>query len=449
MSYAKPLYYTNISDGIVGGTGPTGIQGPQGIPGTNTGTGATGNTGPTGPTGLAGPQGIKGDTGYTGYTGPQGIPGTNTGTGATGPQGPIGYTGAGGAIGYWGAFWSDLSQNNTDPATSLAMTFTNTDPDSFGVGITGSNNSQIVVSNSGVYNIQFSAQISHPDPGSILNPIQIWFSKNGTAITDSNTFVTIDNQNSYSVAAWNYMLKLNANDYIEIFWYSPDIDVGLQYVSPTSEGPAVPSVITTVQQVMYTQQGPTGPTGPTGLVGPQGIEGDTGYTGYTGYTGPTGAIGPTGALGNIPGANYRDLIAFAFTQNSGTVGASIGANQYPPVIIFSQPTSVTLSYVNITWSNTSGGTKTINKIQLWDLTNCTNYQFSSFSTGPPINGATLIYTLISSYSGSNTTANTLNVQDIILSPTISPGGTPRPIGIVFDISGNNWFQLMSVVIGYS
>ncbi len=35
-----------------------------------------------------------------------------------------------------------------------------------------------------------------------------------------------------------------------------------------------------------------------------------------------------------------------------------------------------------------------------------------------------------------------------VSPVISPLATPRIIGIVFNIAVNNWYQLMSVVVGY-
>jgi hypothetical protein len=66
--------------------------------------------------------------------------------------------------------------------------------------------------------------------------------------------------------------------------------------------PAIPSIILTASQVMYTQLGPTGATGSTGATGATGPTGPTGATGATGPTGPqgaTGAVGPTGATGPI------------------------------------------------------------------------------------------------------------------------------------------------------
>jgi hypothetical protein len=297
--------------GPYGNQGPTGTQGPRGATGAccRGPPGATGAPGPAGgaqgETGSTGPQGYQGETGSTGEqgsTGPQGYQGETGSTGPqgyqgeTGAQGLIGSTGAGGALGYWGAFWSTQTQLNIDLSTPKAMTLNNTDPDSNGVSIVA--NSQITFSNAGVYNIQFSAQIQDTTSGGGGSQIiEIWFSKNGSPIPDSNTSLTTDNQNSYVVAAWNFMLKLNAGDYVEIFWYSTDTGIQLSAVSPVTTGPDIPSVIVTAQQVMYTQLGATGATGPQGVTGPQGATGITPWnsTNYIGVTGPgyTG-IGYTG-----------------------------------------------------------------------------------------------------------------------------------------------------------
>ena len=175
--------------GVYGPTGLTGDIGPtgsQGIPGTAVNTGATGTTGPTGLQGAA--SSVTGPTGQTGQTGPTGLQGAASSvtgpTGQTGPTGPIGLQGVGGALGYWGSFWSDASQNNVGGSTGgNIMTLNNTDPSSNGVSIVS--NSRITVANQGVYNIQFSVQVAKTDTGTDF--INIWFSKNGTAVADSNS----------------------------------------------------------------------------------------------------------------------------------------------------------------------------------------------------------------------------------------------------------------------
>jgi hypothetical protein len=205
-------------------------------------------------------------------------------------------TGAGGASGYWGAFWSNQDQSAANTTTAYPITLNNTDPDSTGVSIVS--NSQVTFANAGVYNIQFSAQADRVS-GSGSDSIDIWFRKNGTDIPESNTVVTVAGgaAAAKTVAAWNYMLNLSAGDYIELVWRTSDINLQLIHeaaaTSPTR--PAIPSVIITAQQVMYTQLGPQGATG---------IEGATGATGATGIgsTGATGVgtQGSTGATGVTP-----------------------------------------------------------------------------------------------------------------------------------------------------
>jgi hypothetical protein len=306
------------STGPTGGTGPTGPTGSQGVTGSTgvTGasiTGATGATGVTGPTGPTGSTGLTGNTGSTGSTGATGVTGQ---TGVTGPTGPTGVTGAtgvgvtgatgatgaGGTLGYWGSFWSTQDQVAANTTTAYPITYNNTDPDSNGVSIVS--NSRLTFAYAGVYDIQFSAQADRVS-GSGTDTVDIWFRKNGTDIADSNTVITVSGgaAAAKTVAAWNYMVELNANDYIELMWRTSDTRLELiadaAGTNPTR--PAIPSIILTASQVMYTQLGPTGstgPTGPTGITGSTGSTGPTGPTGADGFLGGTGATGPTGATGN-------------------------------------------------------------------------------------------------------------------------------------------------------
>ncbi len=218
-------------------TGPTGNTGP---------TGATGPTGDTGPTGATGPTGDTGPTGATGNTGSQG---------PTGNTGAIGHTGAGGALGYWGSFWSTNTQTNPSPAVIRTFTFNQFDSNNNGVSVISS--SQITFANAGVYNIQFSAQLEKTDNGDDI--LEIWLSKNGTAITDTNTKITLTGNSGKTVGAWNFLVNLNAGDYIELKWYSSDTAARIfaeeAVTSPVELArPAIPSIILTAQQVMYTQK---------------------------------------------------------------------------------------------------------------------------------------------------------------------------------------------------
>lgn len=289
------LYYVR-PDGIFpllgSGSGPTGPTGPPGPGG-----GGSGSTGPTGPTGATGPTGNAGPTGATGATGSQGLTGHTGPSGATGPTGAQGVAGAGGATGYYGSFYDTTDQTNT--VTSVARTmFLNSTAASNGVSVQNglSGPSRITFAHTGTYDIQFSAQFVHT--GNSSADVDVWLSKNGTNVPDSNTQITVAKvagADGKYVAAWDFLLNINGNDYVELYWSSPDNDVSIQSSGTASNPtrPAVPSVIVTAMQVAY--NGNTGPQGVTGPTGAQGVAGPTGHTGPTGPTGPQGATGVTGA----------------------------------------------------------------------------------------------------------------------------------------------------------
>ena len=222
------------------------------------------------------------------------------------------------------------------------MTLNNTDPNSNGVSIVS--NSQITVSNQGVYNIQFSAQVDRIS-GTGNDTINIWFKKNGVNIDDSNSIITVSGAAAAKdIPAWNYMLQLNAGDYIEIFWYSNDTNMRLITFNASGSIPAVPSVIVTVQQVMYTQAGPTGNTGPTGPTGTQNLAQTLQIGNNAGTTGinmnnqtisnvptisNTGSINITpgiGAIGNLNLMNGAAGSVNISTSSAGPTGAVVIAN---------------------------------------------------------------------------------------------------------------------------
>ena len=119
-------------------------------------------------------------------------------------------------------------------------------------GVIVSGGTKFVVSNAGIYNLQFSAQINKTS--SNTDEVAIWFRKNGTDIADSNTEMQVAKQGAYGklVAAWNFIEQMSANDYLEIVWASADITYELlgEPVQTTPYAkPATPSIIVTLTQV--------------------------------------------------------------------------------------------------------------------------------------------------------------------------------------------------------
>ena len=114
-----------------------------------------------------------------------------------------------------------------------------------------SNLTRIAFNDSGMYNIQFSAQIRRTTGGG-ASEIDIWFRKGGIDIPNSNTSLNVQNSAGYLVASWNffyYIDILQPNPFIEIMWATTDTSVQLAYASSNAVHPATPSVIVTVNKV--------------------------------------------------------------------------------------------------------------------------------------------------------------------------------------------------------
>jgi hypothetical protein len=156
-------------------------------------------------------------------------------------------SGSNGNFGFYGAFCSTVSQSNPSPNVSRSMQLETTEL-SNGVSIVSG--SRITVDNSGVYNLQFSAQLEKTDNG--VDIVYIWFKKNGSNVPRSNTSLDVTKQAGGSgrlVAAWNYVDTMNIGDYLEIIWQSADTNMILAYDPASGNYPSIPSVIATLTQI--------------------------------------------------------------------------------------------------------------------------------------------------------------------------------------------------------
>jgi len=143
--------------------------------------------------------------------------------------------------------YSTATQTNTGGGTApVAMRF---ETISAANEITIVNNTRITPSHTSEYNIQFSAQIDKTD--SNADDIDIWFAINGTAVPFSNTRLTLPTNNAKTVGSWNFITPLASTEYLEIYWYSADVDMRLYAEGPQTNPtrPGIPSVILTVWEI--------------------------------------------------------------------------------------------------------------------------------------------------------------------------------------------------------
>jgi len=148
----------------------------------------------------------------------------------------------------YGAFQDSTDQVAANTTTAYAITFDTTD---FSNGVTLSNSSRLNVSQSGIYDLQFSIQFKNTTNDT--QDVDVWFRKNGTNIDNSNSRFGLGPRKSsgdpsHMIGALNFFVSLAANDYVQIMWRPSDVGVSIEHfaasASPTR--PAVPSVIATM-----------------------------------------------------------------------------------------------------------------------------------------------------------------------------------------------------------
>ena len=147
----------------------------------------------------------------------------------------------------YGSFYDDQIQTNPVANVQREMKFRNTF-EAHNVSIVS--DSQITVAYAGVYNIQFSAQLDKTDSGE--DHVDIWLRYNGADVAWSNTRMTMPKNDAKLVAAWNFVLTMDAGSYAQIMWLSDDASMRLyaEAAGTSPVHPAIPSVILTVTRAV-------------------------------------------------------------------------------------------------------------------------------------------------------------------------------------------------------
>jgi hypothetical protein len=150
----------------------------------------------------------------------------------------------------YGAFSSYTSQSTTANTATL-VTMTNTD---FANGVSLNGSSNMVVTNPGIYNMQFSVQIENSD--NAPQDVFIWLRQNGVDIIGSTGKVGMPQRKdvanpSHDIKGWNYFLSMNAGDGVQIYWSTTNANVTIPtYIAsilPTK--PSTASVVATMSFV--------------------------------------------------------------------------------------------------------------------------------------------------------------------------------------------------------
>lgn len=146
----------------------------------------------------------------------------------------------------YGAWFDTTTQTNPVADTRRFMQL---NTQSLTDSITLVSGTRVVMPVSGIYDIEFSAQLQ-TSSGKV--DFDIWLIKNNVDVPWSNGRVEAEaNTAAATVANWNYLVNAVPGDNFQIGWSSPSTNAQLPSISGLTSPvrPDIPSVILTVQQV--------------------------------------------------------------------------------------------------------------------------------------------------------------------------------------------------------
>jgi hypothetical protein len=156
----------------------------------------------------------------------------------------------------WGSFYDTTDQIAASANAEYLIGLNTTDPDSRGISIVSG--TRITFARSGVYTITYSAQFVNTDTA--IHDINIWLRKNdsgtsGDVPASDSKFSIISSHggvDGHVIGTVNYMLKLAANDYLELVWSTTNVAASIQSLPASASAPAhpsIPGIILTAAQV--------------------------------------------------------------------------------------------------------------------------------------------------------------------------------------------------------
>lgn len=149
----------------------------------------------------------------------------------------------------YGAFSDYTSQTLASTTTIGTLQIGQTDF-SNNVSIVGG--SAITVVYAGVYDLQFSVQLTNPTTGA--EDATIWLRLNGVDVVGSAGLTSITPKhgsiNGVVIVGWNYLVEMQPDDYLQIMWTVDSTDLSIVTL-PAGTAPVHPSTASVVATMTF------------------------------------------------------------------------------------------------------------------------------------------------------------------------------------------------------
>ena len=232
-------------------------------------------------------------------------------------------------LGYYGAWQDNFTQTAAANNTAYAMIYRTVDLSNGVTVVTdGTNLTRITFANTGIYNIQFSAQLNNLSTST--EDVTIWLRKDGIDLPATGSIVGLAQRKSagdpyHTIASWNFVLSVVAGEYYQLMWSTTNhTNVSILAYSAIPPAPSVPSIILTVTQQSGIMAG-TGITAINSLTGAA----QTMVAGTSGTDFVVSSVGTTHNF-NLPTAsatNRGALSSANWSTFNGKLGTTLATGQ--------------------------------------------------------------------------------------------------------------------------
>lgn len=145
----------------------------------------------------------------------------------------------------YGAFYDVTTQTNPVAGAVNLAALSNT---SISVGTSRQGGNRVYVTQTGVYNVQFSAQLQKGGGGA--STATFWIMQNGFNVVDSAGYqILAGGAGTQYIISWNWLVQMKEGDYVQLAWSSADATISLPTVAAAGSIPASPSIIFTIAWV--------------------------------------------------------------------------------------------------------------------------------------------------------------------------------------------------------
>lgn len=111
---------------------------------------------------------------------------------------------------------------------------------------------EIHVDRAGIYNFQFSGQLTSTNASS--KTIYLWLKRSGTNITYSTHLYTLSGSGTHLSINWNFNIDVAENQNLQIMWAASATTVQLDAVAPTAPHPGSSSAVLAINYISRAPQ---------------------------------------------------------------------------------------------------------------------------------------------------------------------------------------------------